>query len=233
MKKLLSAAALTVAFAVPSMAATLDFTANDATSGTVLGTTWTVTASPGSLTNARHGNDVGCTGAGWDFACNKPFNNFDVGFGVAGSNNNEIDGNIRGDEYVQVTFGSLLKVTGFAGMLAYANSSLEGAREQVELEYSSDGGNTWLSLVAEPLFRVNEVSGPPSFDTVGLAFLDGLSVIADRVRFKATGTGTADDGSFNVTAAGLSVAEVPLPAGGLLLLGAIGGIAALRRRKAA
>ena len=44
-----------------------------------------------------------------------------------------------------------------------------------------------------------------------------------------------NDGGDNVGAvlSSVSLAAVPLPAGGLLLLGALGGIAALRRRKAA
>jgi hypothetical protein len=44
-----------------------------------------------------------------------------------------------------------------------------------------------------------------------------------------SGYSTGPKGTINLS---LSVAAVPLPAGGLLLIGAIGGLAALRRRKA-
>jgi hypothetical protein len=81
--------------------------------------------------------------------------------------------------------------------------------------------------VAEPLFVKNEDG--TNFDTVGLAFLTGLSLFADTVRFRAGGIGTSDDGSFNVTAAGLEV--VPVPAALPLLLAGMGALGVASRRK--
>lgn len=228
MKKLILAAALVAGFAGPAAAAVLDFTADNLTSGNVLGTTWEVTSSPGDLNNTTHWNNVGCTGEGWDFACAGGNGAYDVGFGVRGSNNNEIDGNIATDEYVEVSFGSVLKVTGFAGMLTYANTSLLGDREQVILEYRI-GNGAWASVTADPLFVKRE--GSTDFDTVGLAYLKGLSLFADTVRFRADGVGTSDDGTFNVTAAGLELAAVPVPAAFPLLLAGMGAIGWAARRK--
>jgi hypothetical protein len=224
MKRTMIAAALAAGFALPAAASVLDFTADNATAGTVMGVNWTVTASPGSLVNSVHGNNAGCTGQGWDFACAGGNGSYDVGFGVNGDNNNEIDG-IQANEYVEVSFDSFLTVTGFAGMLTYANSSLQGDREQVLLEYHT-GGGVWESVLAEPEFTIGS-----SFDTVGLAFSSGLSLFTDMVRFKATGTGNSDDGSFNVTAAGLEVSVIPVPAAFPLLLAGVGALGWAARRK--
>lgn len=236
MKNKILIAVLAAALAGPAAAATLDFTADNETSGTILGTTWEVRArNNSSLTNSTHRNNVGCTGQGWNFACAADGNEFDVGFGVngRGTNDSEIDGRIPGrDEFVEVVFGDFLNVTGFAGMLTYANEApvSEGSREQVRLQYrNSDGDWTNAPSRADPLFAVNEGNG--RFDTVGLAFMNGLSLFTDRVRFGATGRGTADDGTFNVTAAGLEVSAVPVPAALPLLLVGMGALGVASRRK--
>ena len=82
---------------------------------------------------------------------------------------------------------------------------------------------TWLTGGNTATIATN-VSGSITLDTViaGLGS-DTLKVaFGDPTQRRTNGRGTID----------LSVAAVPLPAGGLLLLGALGGIAALRRRKA-
>ena len=238
MNKKFIAAALAVALASPAAAATLDFTADNATVGSVFGTNgWAVMAGNGSLTNATHDNNVGC-GA---FACDAVGNRYDVGFGVSGggSNNNEIDGRISGpDEFVQVTFEERLEVTAFAGMLTYDNVLPlgQGSRERVRLDYLDFGG-TWRRFgFAEALAAIDQIpGGDSSFDTVGLAARGDISIFTRAVRFRAAGRGDSDDGSFNVTAAGLQVAPVPVPAALPLLLAGLGalGVAARRQKRKA
>jgi predicted porin len=248
MKRSVIAAVLLAGFAGSASAATvLDFTSNtiDAPgtglSGPVAGTTYTVSAVGGTLKNSTHWNNVGCANVGWASECDAVGNKYDVGFGVdnpnTGDNSNEIDGMIKATEYVQVTFGSLVKVLGFAGMLSYDDSKLLGT-ESVKLEYSTDGGLTWLGY--ELASSVNDDNDPGNvgdnkFTTVGLAFKKNIELIANAVRFTAFGTGMFDDGNANVTAAGLVVAPVPVPASFPLLLAGLGalGIAARRKRKSA
>lgn len=230
----LGAAALLWASAA-SAATTLDFTTGAIGTGNlagdVFGVGYTISGS-GTLTDATHKTDAGCTGAGWDFACDKTGSRYDVGFGIKGTNSNEIDGMIRTNEYVQVAFDSVVKVLGFAGMLTYKDSQSRGT-EQVVLEYSVDGGKTFAKVAASPLNDDNDPYnvGDNKFDLVGLAFRNDLSVLANVVRFTAGGTKPFDDGNSNITAAGLTVAPVPVPAAGVLMLTALGGLGLMRRRK--
>jgi hypothetical protein len=237
MKSYVIGALLAFGLAMPASAATIDFTANNATNGNVLDTTWNVYAGGpvgSSLSNALHDHVAGCNDAGWTFTCKPSSGQYDVGFGVnGGGNNEEIDGKLGVNEFVEVVFGKKVQVTGFAGMLTYANSSLKGAREQVELQFWN--GVSWVfAALAEPKAIINQIpaDGDTSFDTVGLAYTTGLSIFTTKVRFFATGEGSSDDGSFNVTAAGLQVAPVPVPAGLPLMLTGLGALAWAARRKA-
>jgi hypothetical protein len=231
MRKTVALVALAAGLAGPASAATvLDFTTDNATSGTVEGVGYNITAQSGGLVNAVHWNDSNCG----IYACDSVSGGFDVGFGISGgANGNEIDAGI---EAVVVTFNSLVKIVGFAGMLTYFDDVVGNdeqiSTEAVQLEYSVNGGLNWLGL--GDYIAYAEESGNP-FDTVGLAFLDNLSIIANAVRFTATGIGNGDDGTLNVTAAALTVAPVPVPASFPLLLAGIGalGFAARRKRKAA
>ena len=99
-----------------------------------------------------------------------------------------------------------------------------GTVNQLLLKFGLTGVTfTWLTG-GNTATIATQVSGNVTLSTViaGLGS-DTLQVaFGDPTQKRKLGRGTID----------LSVAAVPLPAGGLLLLGALGGIAALRRRKA-
>jgi len=234
MKSTLLAAAFMAGLAAPAGAATfLDFTSSGIGIGNLTGTTdfgvgYEISGFGGALTDATHKNDVGCG----SFACDPVSGGYDVGFGVqGGGNNNEVDG-ISGGEYVQVAFDSVVKVLAFAGMLTYNDSQSDGT-EYTVLEYSSDGGSSFTALNGITQNDDNDpgVNGDNLFNTVGLSLLSGLSVYADVVRFYAGGTSPFDDGNANITAAGLKVAAVPLPAAFPLLLAGVGALGWASRRR--
>jgi hypothetical protein len=253
MRTSIIAAAIVAAMVGPASAATvLDFTSRGGTGigpGNLIGSKdgigYEITGSS-TLTNSTHKTNDGCTGAGWNFACAAVGNRFDVGLGIdrpGSDNTNEVDGLIGGvtkDEFVQVKFNSLVRLLGFAGMLAYYDSQIRRnvqGYETVKLGYSTDGVNfTWIE--AKPLNDDNDpgIVGDNLFNKVGLAYRKDLTNIQARyVRFTAGGKAPFDDGNSNITAAGLIVAPVPVPASLPLLLAGLGalGWAARRKRKAA
>ena len=259
MKSFFVSLALVAGLAGPATASTfLDFTSKGIgaanPTGNVFGIGFEISANPGgTLVNARHKNNVGCD-VGYGFTCNdarpKKTRRYDVGFGVrGGQNNNEIDGvdlnaqNGTGNdhgEYVQVAFDSIVRILGFAGMLTYNDSQGSGSgSEQTVLQYSLDNV-TWSSVtgITQNTDADGEFGscGNDCFGTVGLSYLRGLSLDARYVRFTAGGSSPFDNRNANVTAAGLEVAPVPVPAALPLLLaglGALGWTARRGNRKAA
>lgn len=234
LRKSLIATIVAAGLASPAAATVLDFTSSGIgvgnTTGNVAGVGYTITGSS-TLTDATHDTSLGCNGAGWNFACDVNGNRVDVGFGVQGSNNNEIDG-INSGEYVQVAFTNAVRILGFAGMLTYNDSQSNGL-EWVVLEYSMDGGLTFSSLIANALNDDNDPhpTGDNLFDVVGLAFRDDINVTANVVRFRAGGTFPFDDGNANVTAAALNVAPIPVPAALPLLMAGLGALGFMARRR--
>jgi hypothetical protein len=211
----------------------LDFTSSaigtGTTSGSAAGATWSISSSPGALTDADHDNAIGCSAPGWAFACDAiGGGRFDVGFGVNQANSNEVDLNVG--EYVSVTFsGRDVFLNGFAGMLTYfdGNGADGSGFEDVVLEAYLDGSLlTTFSATA-----LDDDTGN-TFPTVGLAFLDVAKLRVDEVRFLAGGTPNFDDGNANITAAGLKISPVPLPAGVLLLGLGLAGLGGVRRMQA-
>ena len=74
---------------------------------------------------------------------------------------------------------------------------------------------------------VGQIAGGDFF-VIGSTFLGAASAAGELLLFNFDSNQGDNSGEIAVT-----VSSVPLPAGGLLLLGALGGIAALRRRKTA
>jgi hypothetical protein len=122
-----------------------------------------------------------------------------------------------------LTYQGVLPATERVRLVAFLNNSVVG------------------TFFADAIFGIDaNPGGDTSFDTVGVATANIVGVgnlKVDRVRFFGAGRlradGTFDDATADITAAGLKIAAVPLPAGVLLLGLGLGGLALYRRRQSA
>ena len=205
------AAGILLATAVSASAAVIDFTSNATllSGGNIDGVSWGVVGTPVAPNN-NQGFDGGSA----------PSNAFGLafendGWGIA---DDEISNGDQVVESITINFGSSVSILGF-GFLDLFEEGDSGLGEVgimtangVDYELSFDAANSSFGGYAESLF--------------------GAPIITDSVTFTAArtndGAGFADG-----ALAALEVAPVPLPAAGFLMFGAIGGLAALRRRRKA
>jgi hypothetical protein len=140
-----------------------------------------------------------------------------------------------------------------SGVLSFSNN--DGAQGRGTVTYTNVGD---ISSVANPyfLFAIGAFDNFANFfasatDTDGntSTYFEALDLDFSPVLFFSQFTGSADFNtlaslSFSIDSTGvansvdgsldsISISAVPLPAGGLLLLGALGGLSALRRKKSA
>ena len=124
-------------------------------------------------------------------------------------------GSIIGDGTTSF-LGSILTFSGTIDLLAGLNNNFEVFSDDGFLLYINGvlaGSYDGLRAPSSSLFAVDGgAGGHAQFD---LIYYEGSQVLA----------------ALDVNLNGNTLAPVPLPAGGLLLIGAIGGLAALRRRK--
>lgn len=209
--------------ATGASAAVIDFTA----AGTGLngslggGVTWTMTGVPVAPNNDQ----------GFDGNPNPPSfigQTFDLAFDTDGFG-------IRDDEIATIPGGAVQSITlsffkdgeafeanilGFAFLDLFKLEGDAGESAILTVDAGSSAGDTETLMF-------NPANGVPNG---GYAEITGLNLFASQITFTA-GAINDNRGVADGALAALQIAAVPLPAGGLLLLTALGGVAALRRRR--
>ena len=228
-----SAAASALALsAAGASAATLDLTADSpANAGTLAGVGYTISAVGGALDNAQSYDGGQPTPTG-DLADELAFER--DGYGVDGDEITLADP----AEAIVIAFDSVVRLTGVA-FLDLFNDEYTDLASQRTTHVRNDAGD---------LFEVSDefaellVDGVSAFyvDSVdnlgagaGYAEATGLSFVGQTFTFQVGTASTQNDGSGapDFALAGIQVAAVPVPAAGLLLLGALGGLGAAARRR--
>jgi hypothetical protein len=226
MKKLLSAVALTVAFAMPSVAATL----NGTFSVTVVNAQNRTSAqSQATLANANAALDAamdGTSGYAWDDFTYTGDLDFSTKQGAT-------------------TIAQWLE-TGVGGVVEGLDAAVGG------LLLSKGNINNGTATTTFFAFTLLASLGPSDFtithdDGIGVYDLDGFSPVLVGESVGPTPVLTTEVKGFNGGSLGIlyvatngnpsilkvEVSPVPVPAAGFLLIGALGGLVALRRRKTA
>ena len=142
----------------------------------------------------------------------EPANSFGLAFDTDGYGVRDDEIGVR--ETITITFASLVKITGFAFLDLFESMLTPGTGE----------------------FGVAKINGMDyavgyTGENSGYAEQFINPVATTSVTFTAT-SNNDDRGVLDGALAALEIAPIPLPAAGLMLLTALGGVAALRRRKA-
>lgn len=196
-------------------AATIDFTRNASvgaiSSGSVKGVGYTVTAN-GALNNSQR----------YDGGTPFPMNSFGLAFDRdgLGVGDDEISRTISNSEFVRITFDRAVEVTGFA-FLDLFRARQGQSREAGVVRVGGNGGSPDAVLLAVQDFAERGVPG--------YAELTGLSLFSNEFTFRVR-NGNDAVGVADGALAAVQVGAVPIPAAGVLLVGALGGLAAMRRR---
>lgn len=212
---LLAASVAAVAFAGTASAATLDFTDNDSytvktnatASGTIDGVTWTVTSDPaGQLTYTD-----------FDGKTESPLADDNDGIGVADDEISNIP-----KEYITVSFSEDVMFTG-ARFLDLFFEEGQQDQEMVQIWFGTD-----TSGDADVLFAANKVYQSEAGYFAGEFSWTGDTLTFGVMNGQNDGQGVGD---YALAAIDLEVMPIPLPAAGFLLLGGLGGLVAMKRRK--
>ncbi|WP_103174362.1 VPLPA-CTERM sorting domain-containing protein [Paracoccus sp. SY] len=207
------AAAALLAGGVSAQAAVIDFTALP------VGTVGPINGSIGSISYALTGGPGQVqTPQACDGPTAAPLACVNDGVGVSGS---EITGN--GKAYVTITFSRDVALVG-AYFLDLFRSAVS---DNYEIAYIVKGGSATMpadvTVEAEEVFKSNN----------GFKFQDGFKLVGSVFSFFVDPNGNDDVGRPDAALAGLEIAPVPLPAGGLLIASALGGLGLLRRKQKA
>ncbi|SPH24101.1 hypothetical protein DEA8626_03150 [Defluviimonas aquaemixtae] len=191
----------------------IDFTsASTGTSGSLFqgAITWTMTAS-GTLNNSQafDGNSVPSTGLAYETD----------GYGV-GLRDDEITTRPMSQEWITVTFSApvLIDAVYFLDLFVSPDGS---SREVGQASVNGGNPNIWLTAT--------DIAGTGAAGSVAANF---APIWATTITFTVLSTNDSF-GYADGALAGIGIAAVPVPAAGLMLLGGLGGLAALRRRRRA
>ena len=206
-------AGLALAAAASSASAyVIDFTkASTGHSGSLFqgSVSWQLTAS-GILNNSQAFDGTSTpSGTGLSFETD--------GYGV-GRNDDEITTSPKGQEWIEITFSApvLINAVYFLDLfVAPDQSSYEVGQASI------NGGNPVVSLAASDVAR----TGAPGFVAANFA-----PIYASVIRFTILSSNDSF-GYADGALAGIGIAPVPVPAAGVLLLGGLAGLGALRRRR--
>ena len=205
-----ASAALTFAGALSASAALIDFTDTDSytltadgASGTTAGVDWMITPSESGLnTNEAGPGPVGNLAGEND------------GLGIGGD---EIS---TPDQFVTISFSRTVELTTAFFLDLFTSSNGGFNAEVVEVFEGDDTSGAPIATLA---------STTPSSEGVGFGTLE-TSIFGTTFTFSPEASND-DIGRADFALAGIEFTEIPLPAGVLLLAGALGGLSLMRRRR--
>ena len=206
--KLLSVTAAGLfAVATSASASIIDFTdATTGTSGSVDGVAWWLTSS-GTLNNSQlYDGTAPLPPAEWSLALDRD------GYGVGDDEISYIDVS----EWITITFETAVQVSAVAFLDLFVGNGTQ------EVAYATDNNGNVTEI--DSTFAPFTGGGFAAADT-GMFWLTSL-------RF-TVGDGNDAFGAADGALAAINVSAVPVPAAGFMMLGALGGLTAMRRRKKA
>ncbi len=232
--------ALCCASVVGATAATIDFTAYPVGAVSPVGRTdtitvggdvitWTLTSDPSGQINYNQAYD-GPTPSPASAAGLALVND---GVGVR---DDELTTSVKESivETLVLTFDKAVKVTGFHFLdmfkpknLADGNAAIDFNSDQVEKAgVSWAGGNIFFAAKEDDGVNGGYLFGDPNAPDSGA----GVTIYTTQLIFRA-GPGNDGLGYADFSLAAVELAPIPVPAGGILLLTALGGLGLARRRK--